>query len=83
VKGAARQLLRRAKALPAEGTVPSPCICVCRMDMTTGWCEGCFRTLDEVAAWTALDDGARRAVWKDLEHRARSRAGTPHDEEHT
>ena len=83
MKGAARQLLRRARTLPDAGTVPSPCICVCRIDMTTGWCDGCFRTLDEVAAWSSLDDEARRAVWKELELRARSRAGITHDEEQT
>ena len=44
--------------------IPSPCINVCRMDPATGWCEGCLRTLDEIAAWSALDDAAKRAVWK-------------------
>lgn len=43
--------------------VPSPCINVCRMDGKTGWCEGCLRTLDEIAAWGALDDAAKRSVW--------------------
>jgi predicted Fe-S protein YdhL (DUF1289 family) len=44
------------------GDVPSPCINVCKMDDTTGWCQGCLRTLDEIAAWGALDDPAKRAV---------------------
>ena len=34
---------------PAPAAVPSPCIAVCRMDAATGWCEGCLRTLDEIA----------------------------------
>jgi uncharacterized protein len=42
--------------------VPSPCINVCRMDPATGWCEGCLRTIDEIAAWGTLDDAARREV---------------------
>jgi hypothetical protein len=49
--------------------VPSPCISVCRMDARTGWCEGCLRTLDEIAAWSQLDDGAKREVWVDLGRR--------------
>ncbi len=49
--------------------VPSPCISVCRMDAHTGWCEGCLRTLDEIAAWSQLDDEARREVWVDLGRR--------------
>ena len=47
-----------------EGDVPSPCISVCRMDAATAFCEGCLRTLDEIAAWGRLDDGSKRAVWQ-------------------
>lgn len=49
--------------------VPSPCIDVCRMDAARGVCEGCWRTLDEIAAWGSLDDDGRRAVWARLEAR--------------
>ena len=42
--------------------VPSPCISVCVMDAAEGLCIGCFRTLDEIAAWSALDGAAKRAV---------------------
>ncbi|HJV96491.1 MAG TPA: DUF1289 domain-containing protein [Albitalea sp.] len=41
----------------------SPCTNVCRIDAASGWCEGCMRTLDEIAAWSRLDDEAKRAVW--------------------
>ena len=44
--------------------VPSPCISVCRIDEASGLCVGCLRTLDEIAAWGALDDAARRRVWQ-------------------
>ena len=46
----------------AEAPVASPCTSVCRIHEASGWCEGCLRTLDEIAAWSALDDPARRAV---------------------
>jgi hypothetical protein len=46
--------------------VPSPCISVCRVDPATRWCLGCARTLDEIAAWSALDDTGKRAVWAQL-----------------
>lgn len=49
--------------------VPSPCVDVCRMHAGTGWCEGCARTIDEIAAWSTLDDAAKRAVWAQLEAR--------------
>ena len=35
---------------PVEGSVPSPCINVCKMNERSGLCEGCLRTLDEIAA---------------------------------
>ena len=44
--------------------VPSPCVDVCRMDPVTGWCLGCARTIDEIAAWSALDNAGKRRVWK-------------------
>ena len=53
---------------PASG-VPSPCINVCRMDDATGWCEGCLRTIDEIAAWSGMADDDKRAVWRLLERR--------------
>ena len=49
--------------------VPSPCISVCRIDPVTGWCEGCLRTIDEIAHWGLFDDGEKRAVWADLKRR--------------
>ena len=49
-----------------EAPVPSPCTDVCRIDPTSGWCEGCLRTIDEIAAWGSLDNDAKRAVWKRL-----------------
>jgi len=55
-----------------EPTVASPCTSVCRMDARTGWCEGCLRTLDEIAAWSKLADADKRAVWQLLEARRTS-----------
>jgi predicted Fe-S protein YdhL (DUF1289 family) len=52
-----------------DGAVPSPCINVCRMDATTGWCEGCLRTIDEIAGWSGFDNDAKRAVWDALDTR--------------
>lgn len=46
--------------------VPSPCVNICRMRADSGWCEGCLRTLDEIAVWSRLDDAAKRAVWAQL-----------------
>lgn len=72
---------------PPDGHVPSPCTSVCTIDQVSGFCAGCFRTLDEIAAWSVLDDEEKRAVWSALpergaaaalpvEAKSRSRTGT-------
>lgn len=63
-------LLERAATLADEAVVPSPCISVCRMDAITGWCEGCFRSLDEIAGWSRASDSEKRAIWAQLAARA-------------
>lgn len=49
--------------------VTSPCVSICKMDEATGWCEGCLRTLDEIAFWSVLDEADKRAVWVELGRR--------------
>lgn len=56
----------------AGGPVLSPCISVCVIDERTGLCTGCQRTLDEIAAWSGLDDAGRRVVWTRIESRRAS-----------
>lgn len=71
----ARQaLLARAHevAAAASKAPPSPCVSVCLMDPATGLCGGCLRSLPEIAAWSAWDDEARRALWAQLALRARA-----------
>jgi predicted Fe-S protein YdhL (DUF1289 family) len=43
-------------------TIESPCILVCSIDMKTGYCFGCGRTRDEIAAWLSMTADERRAV---------------------
>jgi len=59
-----------------EAPVPSPCISICRMDARSGWCEGCLRTLDEIAAWSTMGDEAKRAVWVRIAERRETAAAT-------
>lgn len=64
---------RQVRAMQdADAMLPSPCISVCRMDAASGFCEGCMRTLDEIAAWGMMDNRAKRAVWKQIEQRSAS-----------
>jgi predicted Fe-S protein YdhL (DUF1289 family) len=49
--------------------VQSPCVDICRIDRATGWCEGCGRTIDEIARWGRTDDADRKAVMGTLADR--------------
>lgn len=47
----------------------SPCIGVCKLDEQSGFCLGCARTGDEIAAWASLDESGRNAIWQKLPDR--------------
>lgn len=49
----------------------TPCVKICTYDPGTGLCLGCGRTLEEIAAWSALSDAERRAVMEQLPKRLR------------
>lgn len=59
-------LAERAAAAAAASPVPSPCINVCRIEPSSGLCTGCLRTLEEIAAWSRLDEAGKREVWAAL-----------------
>lgn len=42
--------------------IDSPCIKICRLDSRTGLCIGCFRTLDEIAHWSQMEDSQHLEV---------------------
>jgi predicted Fe-S protein YdhL (DUF1289 family) len=48
--------------LKQELEVASPCVDVCRMDAKSGYCEGCRRTLEEIASWSKYTATEKRAV---------------------
>lgn len=51
---------------------PSPCIGVCAINPQTGYCEGCFRTLDEIAGWSSYSVEQKRAVLARVQERRQS-----------
>lgn len=57
-------------------TASSPCIKLCRIDGAARLCLGCWRTLDEIAAWGAMPESERLAVMARLPER-RTRLATP------
>jgi predicted Fe-S protein YdhL (DUF1289 family) len=69
--GAIDRLARQARQVAAGGCdeVPSPCVSICRMDPSSELCEGCFRTLDEIALWGRMEEKSKREVWKQIGQR--------------
>lgn len=45
-----------------QAPVGSPCIDVCRLNPSSGLCEGCLRSRDEIKAWKAMNDPDRLAL---------------------
>jgi predicted Fe-S protein YdhL (DUF1289 family) len=58
-----------AHDMQGPAPVPSPCINICRMNEATGWCDGCLRTIDEIANWSLFDEATKRTVWDAIETR--------------
>ena len=54
----------------ADQPVASPCINVCRMTEDRSHCKGCFRTIDEIRAWSKADSEQRQQIWMQLLQRA-------------
>ena len=54
----------------ADQPVASPCINVCRMTEDRSHCKGCFRTMDEIRAWSKADSEQRLQIWSQLLQRA-------------
>jgi uncharacterized protein len=58
-------------AMATAVNVPSPCVSVCQMAFSSGLCEGCLRTIDEVAGWSVYSDAEKREVWSLIGLRAK------------
>jgi predicted Fe-S protein YdhL (DUF1289 family) len=49
--------------------VPSPCISICTINPASQLCEGCLRTLDEIADWSKMSNADKRVVWARIDER--------------
>jgi predicted Fe-S protein YdhL (DUF1289 family) len=69
----AQALIERAQqAQDLALAVASPCNSVCTMNPASGFCNGCLRSLNEIADWAVLSDDDKRQVWRQIGERARS-----------
>lgn len=49
--------------------VDSPCVKLCVIHPTANLCMGCFRTVEEIADWSAMDPETRKSLMLELPSR--------------
>jgi predicted Fe-S protein YdhL (DUF1289 family) len=64
--------MSQATLIKQDDDVASPCVNICRMDAASGYCEGCLRSLEEIASWSAYSPAEKRAVLAQLPARKKS-----------
>ncbi|MCE7504765.1 DUF1289 domain-containing protein [Polynucleobacter sp. IMCC30063] len=42
--------------------IASPCINWCEINPDNGFCRGCYRTLEEIAAWSSANETERQLI---------------------
>jgi uncharacterized protein len=62
------------RVLLSADAPPSPCVSICRMSDDTTYCEGCWRTLDEIGSWGQSNTNDKRAVWQSIAQRLAAHA---------
>ena len=55
--------------------ISSPCIKICAIDPANKLCQGCGRTLQEIAQWSRLSEVERLAIMATLADRLDPRQG--------
>jgi predicted Fe-S protein YdhL (DUF1289 family) len=55
--------------------ISSPCVKLCVVDAQSGLCEGCGRTLAEIAAWGRMSEPTRLALMAALPDRMEAAFG--------
>ena len=49
--------------------VQSPCIGVCSIDEASGYCQGCYRTAEEIKGWWNMSQPEQTQLVAELEQR--------------
>ncbi|WP_296169882.1 DUF1289 domain-containing protein [uncultured Brevundimonas sp.] len=57
-------------------SIATPCVQVCVVDGASSLCLGCYRTLAEIAGWSAMTDAERAAIMAALPEREQEVLGS-------
>lgn len=52
--------------MSTQPAIASPCIEICVMNEQSGYCRGCFRTVDEIAGWGSFSGDRKAAILREL-----------------
>jgi len=52
--------------MSTQPAMASPCIEICEMNEQSGYCRGCFRTVDEIAGWGSFSADRKAAILREL-----------------
>ena len=52
-----------------QSSSESPCVLVCQIEPTTGYCWGCGRTIEEIGGWSLYSEERRAGVRETLHER--------------
>lgn len=58
-----------SEIIQAQDEVESPCIGVCSIDEASGYCQGCYRTIEEIKGWWHMSTAEQKQLIADLELR--------------
>lgn len=56
-------------------SIPSPCVSDCGIDKNSGFCKGCFRTLEEIREWKDMNDNNKKSLIKMIRIRKSQHSG--------
>jgi len=58
------------------GGASSPCVEVCELDYAAGVCRGCYRTMNEIAAWGYSNEDEKQRILNNIEERKKHAKNT-------
>jgi len=64
-----KKLFGEKKNQSGFGSVPSPCTDLCSINPETELCEGCYRTIDEIAEWSHYSDQEKLEILSAIKKR--------------
>lgn len=53
----------------SDGSISSPCVNWCEMNLQTNYCLGCYRSIEEISGWVNFSEAEKERIWVSLPSR--------------